>query len=293
MGRAPPGGGPKAKLEDLIPLGCSALFIASTYIPFLYTEFYKSGLATQPWHNSTYLLMRLLGIIVMIVYIKIESHYLSGISIKEAALFTLLLVLVNYAKPNFIIAFAPMMFIFLMKDFIRLKGKKTIQIIKFGICVLLSLWILVFQYQILYPDGGDSAIAFNQTGIQELFASPLVVAKIIAGLSFPIVILVLAVWKRYCPLILIQSWVLFLISWMEVIFLTETGSRATHGNFYWGLRMMAYILYLTSNAVLISLRKKTQIPTRLYRIIQTVYICSILSGIWYFKNILTGGSYFI
>lgn len=287
------GGVEKTGLGDFILLGCSALFIASTYIPFLYTEFYKSGLATQPWHNSTYLLMRLLGIIVMVVYIKIEAHYLTGISIKEAALFTLLLVLVNYAKPNFIIAFAPMMLIFLMNDFIRLRGKKTIQMIKFGVCVLLSLWVLVFQYQILYPDGGDSAIAFNQTGIQELFASPLVVAKIIAGLGFPIIVLILAVWKRYCPLILIQSWVLFLISWMEVIFLTETGSRATHGNFYWGLRMMAFILYLTSYAVLISFRKKTQISTKLYRIIQTVYICSILSGIWYFKNILTGGSYFI
>lgn len=280
----------RADLRDYIILASSTLFIASIYIPEIYPYFYANTFPTQSWHNSTYLLMRLCGTLVMAVYYKIESHYLDRISVKEASLFTCLLIVANYAKPNFILAFAPMMLCFLIRDFIRQKGQKVMQMIKFGMCVLLSLWILLFQYQVLYPDGGDSGIVFTLNNITAFLSSASSIAKVLCGLIFPIFVLFVAVKKHYLPSVLIKSHVMYLIASIEYFFLTETGYRAYHGNFGWGKQMGAFLLYITSCMALISMFKKGLISRKLYVAAWTLYFCSILSGFVYFYHLLRGAS---
>lgn len=279
--------------NNLIIFSCSTLFLASVYIPVFFPEVYRGALLTQPWHNSTYLLMRMVGTLVIVFYMKINIHYLSYITWKEALLFTLLLTCTNYAKPNFIIAFAPVMLFFLMWDFIRLKGHKAIQMIKFGTCVLLSLWILVIQYRILYPSQGESGIAFTLEKMQAVFSNPLTVLEVTAGLGFPILVLILAFSKRYVPVNLVQSWLLFFVSWLEARLFTETGPRAMHGNFGWGLRMMTFILYLSSSAVLFALYKKGKVQLYIYRMLWAVYVGCVGSGIRYFIKLLAGGAYYV
>lgn len=61
--------GVEAKANDYIALSAGALFIASIYVLGIFPHFYNEALATQPWHNATYLLMRLFGALVMGVYI--------------------------------------------------------------------------------------------------------------------------------------------------------------------------------------------------------------------------------
>lgn len=283
--------GEKMECANFILISCGALFITSIYIPVLYPEFYNKGLSTQPWHNSTYLLMRFLGTLVMAVYVQLEQHYLSDLPIRQAALFTLLLTLANYAKPNFIIAFAPMMLLFLIRDFIRLRGKGVVPMIKFGSCVLLSLWVLRYQYWILYPRDGESGIAWTWEKMRLFLSAPQSVFKVIAGLAFPLIVLLLCAGKQKLPPALSKSWVLFLISWLEALVLIETGPRELHGNFGWGIKQGIFLLYLTSGAVLMMLYQKKEIGRTTYCLTWTAYLCSVFSGFYYFGKLLMGIGY--
>jgi len=283
----------QTRKSALLFFSISSLFITSIYIPFLYPHFYDRAWSTQPWHNSTYLLMRLLGVLALAVYFQIEAHYLDGIRWKDFVLFTVLLTLVNYAKPNFIIGFAPMMLIFLIKDFIRMRGHGVQHMIKFGSCVLLSLWILVIQYKMLYPVGGNSAVAVTGERLKIFLSSPISIVQAAAGLAFPIVILCMAVRMRYFPSFYVKSLVMYLITLLEWIFLTETGPRANHGNFGWGTLLGAFILYLSSCAVLLSLYNKNKISKKIYLASWAVYAASIISGLCYFSILLRGGGYVI
>ena len=53
-----------------------ASFAMSICIPQIYQYSYYGTLSGQAWHNSTYLLMRMLGIGIVILYFKIEKNYL-------------------------------------------------------------------------------------------------------------------------------------------------------------------------------------------------------------------------
>lgn len=283
--------GIESDISQWIVLSSSALFITSIYIPYFYPYFYIGVLTTQPWHNSTYLLMRLFGTFVMALYFQIESHYLMVIEWKEWIIFTMLLTLVNYAKPNFILGFAPMMLIFLISDFIRQKGRGTFQMVKFGTCVLCSLWVLVFQYRILYPAEGDSRIEITFAVVKEIFSSPISIVTIFMGLAFPILVLCISIKLHDLSSVLLKCWVMYIVTYIETVFLTETGYRAGHGNFGWGAKTGAFILFLASCASLISLYKKGSIGKKVYTFSWMVYAASVGSGIAYFYILLRGGGF--
>jgi phosphatidylglycerophosphate synthase len=65
-----------------------------------------------------------MGLLVLAQYFTMRKNYLNHISLRDMVIFTVLLIFVNYAKPNFIIAFAPAMLIFLIADLSNTSGKK-------------------------------------------------------------------------------------------------------------------------------------------------------------------------
>lgn len=276
-----------------VPLAITCTILTSIYIPFVYPYFYNGTCLTQPWHNSTYLLMRCLGMLVMIVYFQIEEHYLEHISLKQMVIFTILLALVNYAKPNFIIGFAPMMLIYLVQDFVRTRGKSCVQNVKFGICVLASLPILYVQSTILYPAGGESKIVFTLENVinglknGQLFSIP------IAGLVFPIVITLMLKRKGRLSKKMRQSWVMWIISWGEKLFLTETGYRMYHGNFGWGCRFFSVFLVVVCIAEWIHVYKRHVLSRKEFLAGSFCLLLNILCSIYYFCYLLTGQLYTI
>jgi hypothetical protein len=222
-----------------------------------------------------------------------EQHYLSYITLQEMIGFTILLVLVNYAKPNFIIAFAPMMLIFLIKDFIVGKGMGTKQIIKFGICVLASLWILILQMKLLFPEDGNSGMAFTMKKLLSFVTEISSVPYLICGLAFPLFVTAIMLIKHYKANAHIKIWVFFVIGWLERTFLMETGERETHGNFGWGVKFCAFLLFLSSYVVLLSMYKSNEIKKSTFAIGNIIYLWHVLVGIVYFIILLKGGNYFI
>lgn len=137
--------------------------------------FYKTSFVTQPWHNQTYLLMRIPALLSVLYYFKLEKKYLQHLGLREAVVFTLLLSLTNAIKPNFILFFSLMMLVYLMIDFVRTRGKGGGQIIKFGSCVLFSLGVVLWQSTVLFPSGGEGGggggIAFSTEKVVTFFSS--------------------------------------------------------------------------------------------------------------------------
>lgn len=281
-----------------IYLICSALlFLSNIYVPYINPYFYAYSRITQPWHNPTYYLMRVFGFLAVLYYLLIEKDYLKTISLKNWLLFTLTLFLTNYAKSSFIIFFAPMMLIYLICDFIKLRGKNILQATKFGMCVIFSLIISLYQSYILFPSGGNDGVKICFDDLLHLITSPQEIASVMLSLIFPFSMWYLCKNLKIEHKTLNKSWVMFIIAFFLPLLLKETG-RSGAGNFGWSVYFAGILLYVFSIAKYIYIKKNlTTIQNPLYKNIfylaTFVLILNILNGLIYFGIIFTGHTYMI
>lgn len=288
----------KIKFVYLIIIAASTIFLTNMYIPEYWPHYYVSQTSlTQPWHNSTYLLMRMFAVYLMSVFILVQKNYTCKMKASLLILFTILLILVNWAKPNFIIAFAPAVLVMLIWDFIQTKTKSFIPALIIGLCVLISLAIVIVQYTIAFPGDGESGVAFFLDKFHEFAVWPKAFWSIVSNLAFAIYVLVICIVCNIRKMqinlrVLVLSWIMFLISRFEAVFFTETGIRAFDGNFAWGQYYFTFQLYVISVAYLIALYKNKNIKWLSY-IGWGIYLLNVLSGLIYFKTLLTGAWYII
>ena len=279
------------------------IFITAIYIPgyspIVFGKFFTknkiliTSMSAQPWHNTTYIGMRLFALQVMYkyMYILIEND----IKFKDYVEFLILLLLVNAVKPNFIIAFAPMVGLFIIYDFFSsLWKKKKVDLKKFlflSICLIVSTVVLYFQYKILYSKDSGSSVAFTLKNFKPLILERNFYKISLLGVIFPIIVLLSCIKNRYLPKILFQSWVLFFISFLERIFFIELGYREKHGNFFWGGYFAGYFLFLVSIVLILVMYNKKIISKKEYYIFFVIFLLHVVSGIIYFLMLLSGDFY--
>lgn len=262
-------------------------FLCSIYLPYIHEYFYMESYVTQPLHNITYLLMRLFGLLAVALYVKIRNSYLTdGIKLKDWLVFTALLFLTNYSKPNFIIFFAPAMLCELIYDFVKTKAKGLKNIVVFGMAVICSLPILVFQYSVLYPEATDkpSGIEITLRNVIEGFTVQRIVSDLVCVLPFVIGVTVLCIVKKKVSRNLIFGWLMFAFSYIEYWFLSETGYRAKHGNFGWGIFLASLLLTVICLERL--LRLKGIINKPLFYIMIAVLSEMLICGVVYFFTVM-------
>lgn len=288
----------KTNYAVLLLVSMIFLFVGNMYIPELFEKFYRGSANTQPWHNSSYLLMRLFSVLTIGYYFKIEENYLSEIKLKDWLLFTLFLTLANWSKPSFLIAFSPIMLVYLIVDFISRRTKGTVQMIKFGTAVLCSLPVCFWQAGKLWPseDGGgdsDGGVTITMEKLVDFFQDSDSVWYVIAGFSFPLLVTVLCLIFKQRNKILTASWLMYILSWLQQKMLVEYGERAAHGNFGWGRKFFAYFLYMVAFVECIRLYKEKKIPLVVCIIVLLVGLANIACGVYYFGQLLQGSTYYI
>ena len=268
-------------------------FAIAIYVPFIYPRWNVGVQEGNEWHNSTYICMKLLGMIALLIYFKIEKKYLKKIEIPEYILFCLILILVNSVKPNFIVVFAPTMLIFLIIDFFKnIKNKKSIMnIIIFGCAVLISLPVLIFQSCALYGEDSESGIAISFLALLKHYHK-YPVFSIIQSAAFPIFIILTnlkAVIKERKYLFIV---VLNIVALIEYLFLIETGERAWDANFSWGYSFSLFMAFLISVTILYNSEKEERKYKETYFTIgYTLLALHILIGINFFIKLLMGFNY--
>ena len=286
-------------------LAGSVCFLGGIYVPNVYPYFFLSpdyngrgaafSFCTQPWQNSTYILMRLFGLLTLILFFRIYSKYqVEGISPKEWLAFTIVLTLTNAAKPNFFIAFAPAMFLFLMKDWICSRGKSFRHAFVFSTTVLASMPILFVQKKLLF----DNSTGLTENGISVTLIPFLRLVKegnllplLITGLTFFALVTAATFAAKKKDDQILFGWIMLLISLGEAVFFTETGARAAAGNFGWGVHFCAYALCLLCLKRLFLL--KDFMHKTAYYFTISPFILMIVTGFAYFAHLLGGGDFIV
>ena len=224
-----------------ISVGC--VFMSSLYVPILQPYFYVHSLVTQPWHNTTYILMRLFAAVTIAGLNHSLSEYQSNFSLKNWLAISVPLTIATMIKPNFLIGFSLALLLFLIYDAVanRFSLSSLIQCVKMGTTVFLSLIVLYIQSKMLYRAGSGSGIVITlHTGFFAL-GIPGTVFKVIRSVLLPAIIVLynIRTLEREEKFVVVQ----FMISFLLVVILRETGFRATHGNFYWGLFCSSFFLF--------------------------------------------------
>lgn len=275
---------------------CSFLccFAMSIKIPYIYPNAYLGTITGQAWHNSTYLQMRLLGIFIIYFYFKMQKNYMERIFVWQAIVFIGSLIFINLIKPNFILAFAPMMAINLSIDLFTSKkplGKRFRQIILFGSCVFPSFIVLLVQNQILYKGNSDGGIAIDIGYSFLRNGNPY--AKILLGMAFPLIVLFLNYKDLIYDKIYGSIWLMWIISFAEYGIFIETGKRQNHGNFAWGMIFCTFLIFVISIYKLICSRCQKKNNIKYYYTSLFVLALHVSSGIYYYFHLLSGGTYVI
>lgn len=284
----------------LLLLSISTLFICKICVPEWSDYFYKYSLSTQSWHNSTFTFMRMISLVSLVVYFQILENYKEKISYKKCIVFTLVLFITNYAKPSFVLAFSPVMLYVLIRDFIKTKTSSFKNAFIFGVCVLISCSILLFQYKKSFgiTDDGNNTIAFSVMNLINYFVEnkkfPL---YFVLAFAYPIYISYLAIKNRkkldlYSKTIFIQVWAMYIVSFFEKLLLVEVGPRAADGNFGWGSQLFSYILFITCICMQMKMKKENIVSDSKLAIANYTYALHIIYGIFYFALLLMGYSYY-
>lgn len=195
------------------------------------------------WHNSTYLCMKLCGILAVIYYLRMEEKYREGLSGREWIFMAGAFVLTSAVKPSFLMVFAPVMAIYLLADLLR--KVKFARIFLFGLTVIPSLLVILWQNLVLFGQDTGNGIEFKY-GYTLTLHSLHPKATLLLSIAFPLFVL-LFLWKELFR----DKWYLFCwLVWgtglLQVTFLSESGKRARDGNFMWGYSFGIFLVLVIS-----------------------------------------------
>jgi len=268
-------------------------FVMAIYLPWINPYQYISNLGPNIYHNSTYLGMKLIGIIVLIQFFRIFDHYLDRIDIKKWLLFAFLLIIANGIKPNFFVFFAPAMFVYLLIDLINSKGKKSLNVLILGSAVLPSLLILFIQYTLLFNSGADGGITIAFGKMIGMVTNNAFVS-VVQSLAFPLFVLCfnlkeLSKDKKYGFM-----WLLLFFSLLQYLLFIETGDRMAHGNWGWGYTYAIFFVFIGSIYKLYeNFHERTKsIRGRGYITIAVMLlIMHLFWGMVYYAKLLLGGNF--
>ena len=292
---------PNAEMRLLAIFSFVCLLVNPIFIPTI-SERLFSPYAGSVWHNESYLGMRFAAIMVLLLFFSTCNLYLEKFSWKVFIVESVLFLLVNWVKPNFIIAFGPAMLIMMIVDICKAKGKHFVRWMLYGIPVLIGGLILPVQYLLLFPSSGGgndgsgggndgSGIAFVFGDF--FFSQKLPLLNLILAYSFPVLMFIIhrkEFIKSKFHIVCCLGW---FFSFAEFFFLSETGFRRLHENFYWGVRFFTFLIYCLSIGYFISDIQKSRKQKKnkaidLFFVENMFVLIHLLAGVVYFVLVLLG-----
>lgn len=252
---------------------------------------YQSG---NIWHNSTYQCMKLVALITVLYYWKVQEHYGErGLSFREWIILSLLLATGTGVKPSFLTVFAPVMAIFLLADLCKKVPFKYV--FQFGSTVFPSLAVLLWQKAVLF--GTDTG---NGIGIRPWYSFSLHADRpklaVLCSLAFPLLVLLFSLKDLWKDRKYLFFWIMTGIGFLEALLLVEVGERSRAGNFLWGYSFAIFLISLYSIAQFLKLLKQSR-ENRWY-LIPVLLSAGVLSyqivcGLIFFTRLLQGETYWM
>ncbi len=212
------------------------------YIRGLSDGRYMGMHASSIWHNSTYLMMKWLGLWTILVYLNIEKDISKKLTVKSYLFFTVILTITTAAKPNFFLAVTPAMLVFLIID---LAGKKAPlrRLVMFGSAVLPSFAVMILQNRALFNAGaGGSGIVIAPGKAMGAHTGYLLIVSVLS-IAFPLMMLLLHIKEIFKNRYLLFAWLCAGCGYMEYFLFSEKGARDMDANFSWGYAFTIILIF--------------------------------------------------
>lgn len=309
----------KNKIKSRIPaeiLSLVALFTGPIYIPRYMPYFYAKTQSKYAWQNPTQIMMTAFAVFALLAFYKVYENYMNRISVVSWCVLAIAFLLSAWAKPSFIMAFFPAAAIILLSDVFRKEPKwegckkvrRFRQVVIMGLTMLPSCIYFLLLNNTLFGKSTQEAsveagkeaskvvIDFGRAYFNQDFSITL---SIIAGLSFPLFVLLFNL-KSLKEQAYTVGWLTVLWGYAEHFTFSESGPRATHGNFAWGKKVAIYLIFVISMAKFMEnladpefLRGKKNWK-RAYEAIGIVLLgLHMFSQLMYLNHIGHGGKYMI
>ena len=248
------------------------------------------------WHNSTYICMKLLAVFVLWYFMKLMDSYKEKLPIKKWLVFTGLVALSTGIKPSFLMVFAPVMAIMLLIDWI--KGVKFLKVFWFGLTVIPSLLIILWQNMVLFgSDTGNSFIIKPFYTLAARSDNPKV--ALLFSVLFPAIVGIFHIKDVWKDKLYFGSLLVWGFGFLEVFLFVESGTRSKDSNFMWGYSISLFILFLISLVRWVRDLKNKEFLGKIkgiryaYLIITgATFVYHVVSGLWFFGILLSGATYF-
>lgn len=251
------------------------------------------------WHNSTYIVMKMLGLCCILYYGKLAGAYQQGMFVKQWFVFTLLLSACTAVKPSFLVVFAPVMAIFLLIDLLQKTPFQRVFLL--GSTVFLPMLVVLFQNMVLFSKETGNGWEIRPGYALTLHSGyPFLSAAL--SVLFPLILLLLS-WKEIPnDRWLLLAWLMAAVGFLEVFLFTETGSRASDGNFMWGYSFAILLIFAVALArwaesakrmLREENRKRRYFHAGMIVVSGLALFWHLYCGIYFYTHLLQGVSYYM
>ena len=222
-------------------IALSLNLVMPVYLQFVGEFRYVSYQCGNIWHNSTYLCMRMVALATLLYYFRLEKKYRNGITWKEWVIFALLNVICTGIKPSFLVAYSPIVGVFLLVDLF--KKVSLGKILMFGSALLPSGGVILWQNAVLFGEETGNGIGFDPWFTFSRHAAIPKLAVLCSALFCGVVIL-LTVKQIFADRKYLFIICMTILGFLEALCLVESGKRSVDGNFLWGYSFCLFVLFI-------------------------------------------------
>ena len=282
-----------------VMLALSMLFVFAIPIPSYLSDdkfMYIGNYVPNVWHNSTILFLFPFALLLF----DLSYRQLQEFNSRRNIWILLLIVLNLVIKPSYFFVFIIVYPILLL---VRYKFNK-----EFWLSILplvIGFFFLMLEYWVIYktqkPSGKDaSSVIFMPFYRNPAFADgkiptfedlSMIPVSMFFSLLFPLLYTLLNLSKLLKSRLFWYTFLSFIVSVLIFFFISESGPRALHGNFYWQIVVCTWFCFFVA---LLSLLKdfKTLGKTFKNMALATLFSIHVIIGMIYFARILITGIYY-
>lgn len=263
------------------------------------------------WHNSTYIVMKLLAVITLFLCFYIAKQYGKKLEWKHCIWFAVLLALTTATKTSFVAVFAPAALIMLIAD--GLTGIPVKKLLLVAATIIPTILVVLFQEAVLFGEDTGNGIVIEFGYTVYLRAEKPQYTMILSAL-FPVLIFLFNVYPVFKDTIadirqkrqglthreFLVSWIMWVFGALELLFLKETGRREKDANFTWGYSLCLFVLFIFSSVYFVKNLRDPEFlgGKRSLKAVYGVTMGAILGyhvycGIYFFLRLLEGTTYFM
>ena len=269
-------------------------FVMAFYVSAVNPQHYIGYQSANMWHNSTYIGMRFFAIAVLCVYADIYRE--EKPCIKDLIVFAVLFAVSTLIKPSFTIVFGPVFVMELLYDFLAKKHKFTHVLFK-GLAAVPALISMFAVSTVMF--GGETGNGYAIRPFYELSrrgTHPKV--TLVLSILFPLAVFMLHIKDFYKDRIYSFSLLMWLVGFLEVFLMAETGDRSGDGNFFWGYSIALFVafagaLYMIFKDLFANAMLPGKVAIAVRALLLGIFAWHAIGGIWYFTLLLTGVTYFV